>query len=104
MADSDKESDFTVELSDNDDTLDDDHSFAGSDGGNANAPVKKVTCKSNSWSETLLECVCVCLTSSREGLPSDAIPIAGRIHPPQCLRRHTPSRLGTSASPWGDVS
>jgi hypothetical protein len=27
-------------------------------------------------------CVCVCLTSSREGLPSDAIPIAGRIHPP----------------------
>jgi hypothetical protein len=26
--------------------------------------------------------VCVCLTSSREGLPSDAIPIAGRIHPP----------------------
>ena len=22
-------------------------------------------------------CVCVCLTSSREGLPSDAIPIAG---------------------------
>jgi hypothetical protein len=27
-------------------------------------------------------CVCVCLTSSREGLPSDAMPIAGRIHPP----------------------
>ncbi len=49
-------------------------------------------------------CVCVCLTSSREGLPSDAMPIAGRIHPPHCLRRHTPSRLCTSASPWGDVS
>jgi hypothetical protein len=49
-------------------------------------------------------CVCVCLTSSREGLPSDAIPIAGQIHPSQCLRRHTPSRLRTSASPWGDVS
>jgi ribonucleotide reductase beta subunit family protein with ferritin-like domain len=27
-------------------------------------------------------CVCVCLTSSREGLPSDAMPIAGQIHPP----------------------
>jgi hypothetical protein len=49
-------------------------------------------------------CVCVCLISSREGLPSDAIPIAGRIHPPQRLQRHTPSRLRTSASPWGDVS
>ncbi len=49
-------------------------------------------------------CVCVCLTSSREGLPSDAIPIAGRIHPPQCLRCHTLSRLCTSASPWEDVS
>jgi hypothetical protein len=32
----------------------------------------------------------VCLTSSREGLPSDAMPIAGQIHPPQRLRRHTP--------------
>jgi hypothetical protein len=30
-------------------------------------------------------CVCVCLTSSREGLPSDAIPITGRIHPSQRL-------------------
>ncbi len=27
--------------------------------------------------------MCVCLTSSREGLPSDAIPIAEQIHPPQ---------------------
>jgi hypothetical protein len=52
----------------------------------------------------VLACVCVCLTSSREGLPSDAMPIAGQIHPPQCLRRHTPSRLRTSASPWVDVS
>ncbi len=53
-----------------------------------------------------LTCVCVCvrLTSSREGLSSDRIPIAGRIHPPQRLRCHTPSRLHTSASPWGDDS
>ncbi len=49
-------------------------------------------------------CVCVCLTSSREGLPSDVIPIAGQIQPPQRLQRHTPSRLRTSAAPWGDVS
>jgi hypothetical protein len=34
--------------------------------------------------------VCLFLTTSSEGLPSDAIPIAGRIHPPQRLQRHTP--------------
>ncbi len=51
----------------------------------------------------MVESVCVCLTSSREGLPSDAIPIAGQIHPPQRLQCHTPSRLRTSASPWGDL-
>jgi hypothetical protein len=49
-------------------------------------------------------CVCVCLTSSRGGLPSDAVSTARCIHPPQCLRRHTPSKLHTSTSPWGDVS
>ncbi len=49
-------------------------------------------------------CVCVCLTSSREGLPSDVMPSTGRIHPPQRLRCHTPSRHCTSASPWGDIS
>jgi hypothetical protein len=37
-------------------------------------------------------CVCVFLTTGSEGLPSDAIPIAGRIHPPQRLQRHTPVR------------
>ncbi len=49
-------------------------------------------------------CVCVCLTSSRGGLPFDAVSTARWIHPPQCLQRHTPSKLRTSASPWGDVS
>jgi hypothetical protein len=37
-------------------------------------------------------CVCVFLTTSSEGLPSDAIPIAGRIHPPQRLQCHIPVR------------
>ena len=58
MTGSDEESDFTVELSgDDDDTFDDDDSDAGNDSGNANAPVKKVTRKSNSilWSEIALE-------------------------------------------------
>ncbi len=36
-------------------------------------------------------CVCVCLTSSREGLPSDAIPIAGRVHPPNACDVKPPS-------------
>ncbi len=48
------------------------------------------------------ECVCVCVcmfsTASRGGLPSDAIPIAGRIHPPQRLQRHTPIRHPISLS------
>jgi hypothetical protein len=35
-------------------------------------------------------CVCVILTSSRGKLPSDAVPTARQIHPPQRLRRHTP--------------
>jgi hypothetical protein len=43
--------------------------------------------------------VCVCLTSSRGRLPSDAVLTTRQIHPPQCLQRHTPSRLRTSASP-----
>jgi hypothetical protein len=49
-------------------------------------------------------CVRVCLTSSRGGLPSDAVSTARWIHPPQRLQCHTFSRLRTSASPWGDVS
>jgi histone H3 len=45
------------------------------------------------------ECVlCVFSTSSRGGLPSDAIPIAGQIHPPQRLQRHTPVRHPISLS------
>jgi hypothetical protein len=36
-------------------------------------------------------CVCVCLilTTGKGELPSDAIPIAGQIHPPQRLQCHT---------------
>ncbi len=40
-------------------------------------------------------CVCVCLTSSREGLPSDAIPIAGQIHPPPTPAMSYPAFLTT---------
>ncbi len=47
--------------------------------------------------------LCVFSTSSRGGLPSDAMPIAGRIHPPQRLQCHTPIRHPISP-PWGDVS
>ncbi len=49
-------------------------------------------------------CVCVISTSSRGGLPSDAVPTARQIHLPQCLRRHTPLSDTPSASPWEDVS
>ena len=43
-----------------------------------------------SWSYPKHMCVCVISTSSRGGLPSDVVPTARRIHPPQCLQRHTP--------------
>jgi len=50
-------------------------------------------------------CVCVCvLTSGRRGLPLRTRYQSQGCHPPQHLRRHNPSRLLTSASPWGDVS
>jgi hypothetical protein len=48
--------------------------------------------------------VCVILTSSRGGLPSDAVPTARLIHPPQCLQHHTPFSDTSSALPWEDVS
>ncbi len=43
-------------------------------------------------------CVCVFLSSGRGGLPSDAVPTARRIHPPQCLQCHTPVRHPISLS------
>ena len=51
-------------------------------------------------------CVCVCVFDLRK---KGATLITryqpqGWCHPPQCLRRHNPSRLWISASPWGDVS
>jgi len=53
----------------------------------------------------LAAAVCVCvLTSGRRGLPLRTRYQSQGCHPPQHLRRHIPSRLLTSASPWGDVS
>jgi hypothetical protein len=58
-------------------------------------------------------CVCVCLTSSREGLPSDAIPIAGRIHPsqrrnvilpPDSAHQPLPGEMLADGCPLGNVS
>ncbi len=46
----------------------------------------------SSFISLVSNCVCVFLTTSSEGLPSDPIPIAGRTHPPQRLQRHTPVR------------
>ncbi len=49
--------------------------------------------------------VCVCVWPPVEGgYLFDAVSTARWIHPPQCLRHHTPSKLRTSASPRGDVS
>ncbi len=43
-------------------------------------------------------CVCVFLSSGRRELPSDAVPTARKIHPPQCLQHHTPVRHPISLS------
>ncbi len=43
-------------------------------------------------------CVCVFLSSGRRELPSDAVPTARQIHPPQRLQRHTPVRHPISLS------
>ncbi len=51
----------------------------------------KHLCASMVWGMCVCVCVCVNLTSSSGGLPSDAVPTARQIHPPQRLRRHTPS-------------
>ncbi len=42
--------------------------------------------------------VCVFLSSGRRELPSDAVPTARQIHPPQCLQHHTPVRHPISLS------
>ncbi len=48
--------------------------------------------------------VCVNLTSSRGGLPSDAVPTARQIHPPQRLWRHTPSDSAHQFPPGKNVN
>ncbi len=57
-------------------------------------------------------CLCVILTSSRGGLPSDAVPTARHIHPPQRLGRHTlfqtphqplPGKMLADGCPLGNV-
>ncbi len=45
---------------------------------------------SSSFPDLVCVCVCVFLSSSRGELPSDAVPTARQIHPPQRLQRHTP--------------
>jgi hypothetical protein len=47
-------------------------------------------------------CVCANLTSSRGGLPSDAVPTARRIHPPPTPATSYPLGLRMSVSPWGE--
>jgi hypothetical protein len=49
-------------------------------------------------------CVCVNLTSSGGGLPSDAVPTARQIHPPQRLQRHTPSDSAHQFPPGENVN
>jgi hypothetical protein len=56
------------------------------------------------WREIVVGvCVCVFSTFGKGGLPSDAIPIAGQIHPPNACNV-IPLTNTPSASPWGDVS
>ncbi len=51
--------------------------------GNGSARAKILACQGSSHGHCQGgKCVCVCLTSSRERLPSEVIPIAGQIHPP----------------------
>jgi hypothetical protein len=62
-------------------------------------PVKGLTANIGSS-----ECVCVNLTFSRGGLPSDAVPTARQIHPPQLMQHHTLSDSTHQFSPGENVN